>query len=184
MAKLKKCKSCDAEVAKGAKQCPSCGQKLKMGFMAKLGIVIVAIIAVVIISMPSSEEIEKKLAEVEAATPSNLDAGGSLASMFSFVSDSTDIQRENKEKEIVGAIVEWRLPVYEVKKLGDSGLKYKIQTTGNRNNVGTFVTITARDANEAKKIEGLSADDMINVKGEITGIFMRNMTIEHARINF
>ena len=184
MAKLKKCKSCGTDVAKGAKQCPSCGQKLKMGFMAKLGIVIVAIIAVVIISMPSSEEIEKKLAEVEAATPSNLDAGGSLASMFSFVSDSTDIQRENKEKEIVGAIVEWRLPVYEVKKLGDSGLKYKIQTTGNRNNVGTFVTITARDANEAKKIEGLSADDMINIKGEITGIFMRNMTIEHARINF
>jgi RNA polymerase subunit RPABC4/transcription elongation factor Spt4 len=184
MAKLKNCKSCNAEVAKSAKQCPSCGQKLKMGFMAKLGIVIVVGIAAAIAGMPSSEDIEKKLAEVEAATPSNIEPGGSLASMFSFVSDSTDIQRENKENEIVGNIVEWRLPVYEVRKLGDTGLKYKIQTTGGRNNVGTFVTITARDATESKKIEGLSADDVINVKGEITGIFMRNINIEHARINF
>lgn len=184
MAKLKKCKSCGTDVAKGAKQCPSCGQKLKMGFMAKLGIVIVGIIVVIVIGMPSSEDIAKKLAEVEAATPSNIEPGGSLASMFAFVSDSTDIQRENKEKEIVGDIVEWRLPVFEVKKMGDSGLKYKIQTTANKNNVGTFVSITARDANEARKIEALSADDMINIKGEITGIFMRNMTIEHARINF
>jgi hypothetical protein len=184
MAKLKKCKSCDADVAKSAKKCPSCGQKLKMGFMAKLGIVIVGIIVAVVIGMPSSEDIEKKLAEVETATASNIEPGGSLASMFSFISDSTDIQRDNKEKEIVGGIVEWRLPVFEVSKVGDSGLKYKVQTSGNKNNVGTFVYITARDSNEAKKIEALSSNDMINIKGEITGIFMRNITIEHARINF
>jgi SOS response regulatory protein OraA/RecX len=48
MAKLKPCKTCGKEVAKSAKSCPSCGQKLKMGFFKKaligFGVLIVLII--------------------------------------------------------------------------------------------------------------------------------------------
>ena len=51
MAKLKPCKTCGKEVAKSAKKCPHCGQKLKMGFMMKA---IIGIAALVVISIIAS----------------------------------------------------------------------------------------------------------------------------------
>jgi hypothetical protein len=50
MAKLKPCKTCGKEVAKSAKKCPHCGQKLKMGFFMKAFIGIAALIVIVIIA--------------------------------------------------------------------------------------------------------------------------------------
>lgn len=49
MAKLKPCKACQKEVAKSAKKCPHCGQKLKMGFLTKgiIGFAVLFIIAAV-----------------------------------------------------------------------------------------------------------------------------------------
>ena len=38
MSNLKPCKSCGNEVAKSAKTCPNCGQKLKMGLLKKVAI--------------------------------------------------------------------------------------------------------------------------------------------------
>lgn len=169
-------------MAKSAKSCPSCGQKLKMGFLAKLGIGLVGIIIIVVASMPSSEDIAKKLAEVENTTPSTLSPSGDLASMFSMISDATDIQRDNTKKEISGQVVEWRLSVFDVDKVSKDGNVYKIQTSGGSNSVGTFVRVYARDSAEAEKIEAIKPGTMITVKGEINGIFMRNIEIEHARI--
>ena len=53
MAKMKNCKSCGKEVASSAKVCPHCGQKLKMGMMAKLGILVVILIGAAIAGMPT-----------------------------------------------------------------------------------------------------------------------------------
>ena len=39
----------------------------------------------------------------------------------------TDLQREKKEKEIIGKIVQWKLPVYEVNKSDEN---YQIQVSG------------------------------------------------------
>jgi RNA polymerase subunit RPABC4/transcription elongation factor Spt4 len=50
MAKLKPCRTCGKEVAKSAKKCPHCGQKLKMGFFMKGIIGLVAIIIIVIMA--------------------------------------------------------------------------------------------------------------------------------------
>ena len=58
---------------------------------------------------------------------------------------------------------------------------YRIQTSGS-DQVGTFVTLYARDADEAAKIEALKPNDMITVKGEISGIFMRNIQIDYATL--
>ncbi len=54
--KLKKCKTCGAEVAKSAKTCPSCGAKLQKGVGIVCGIVVlVALLAVisVLVSQPT-----------------------------------------------------------------------------------------------------------------------------------
>lgn len=48
MAKLKKCKHCNAEVASGAKKCPKCGGKLGLPTFLKFIIVIVIIFACMI----------------------------------------------------------------------------------------------------------------------------------------
>ena len=56
MAKLTTCKACGKEVSKSAKKCPHCGHKLKMGFMAKAGIGIAALILIVIIASMGGED--------------------------------------------------------------------------------------------------------------------------------
>ena len=61
MSDLKKCPSCEKEVAKSAKVCPHCGKKLKMGMFLKLIIGIVVIVVIVIVAQPSSEDAQKTL---------------------------------------------------------------------------------------------------------------------------
>jgi uncharacterized OB-fold protein len=57
MAKLTTCKACGKEVSKSAKKCPHCRHKLKMGFMAKAGIGIAALILIRIIASMGGEAI-------------------------------------------------------------------------------------------------------------------------------
>ena len=122
-----------------------------------------------------------------SATPSELSPTGELAKIFKANSENTDIQRENKEKEITGKIIEWKLPVYDVKKNDDG---YRIQTSGNEklfNNesldalVKTWIQLEPRSAEEKSIIEGLVTDDYITVRGYIDGVdFMRSIEIEPA----
>lgn len=180
---MKKCKSCGNEVAKSAKVCPGCGQKLKLGFLAKFGILVIAVIAMAVAFSPSSEDVAKRLAEIENSTPSAVSPSAELAGMFSMISDSTNIQRENKEAEIKGSIVEWSLPVFDVSLNSKEKMIYRVQTSSRSNSVGTFVYIHARNEAEMAELEALSEGEMIKVKGEITGISMRNVVIENARLS-
>jgi len=50
MSKLKPCKSCGQEVAKSAKVCPKCGQKLKMGMIGKIGVFFVVLVVVAMVA--------------------------------------------------------------------------------------------------------------------------------------
>ena len=94
------------------------------------------------------------------------------------MSKHTDIQRENKEKEITGKIVQWSLPVYEVNKPNDK--YYRIQTSGS-NHVGTFVKIYPRNNEEKQYIEELQTGNIISFKGKIIGTTtMRNIDIAPA----
>ena len=129
--KLIECPACGKEVAKSAKKCPHCGKKLKMGWFLKgiIGLVVLFVIGAVL--SPSEEETAKQLAstlqslEIEQAT--NISPTGELASAFTMGSKYTDLQRDKLEKEIIGKVVHWTLPVYEVNKKGKG---YKIQTSG------------------------------------------------------
>lgn len=124
----------------------------------------------------SAKKESEQLQILESASPSELQPTGELASIFNLMSDHTDLQRENKEAEIKGKIVDWTLPVYELRKSGEN---YRIQTSTGPN-VGVFVTISPRDQSEREFIEQLKTGDPIRFKGFIDGVSMRSLNIRPA----
>tara|TARA_Y100000294_G_C8494453_1_gene312175 strand:+ start:136 stop:699 length:564 start_codon:yes stop_codon:yes gene_type:complete len=183
MSKMKKCKSCNKNVSKSAKICPHCGEKLKMGMFLKLVIGIIVIGVVAAIFSATDEEkadlLTKTLNEMESAPATNYSPSGKIAKHFGLMSDNTDIQRDNLEKELKDKIVEWYLEVYEVNISDEKSSLYRVQTASG-NNVGTFVYVYARDNEEKSYIEGLKTGDFVKIKGRITGTSMRNLTIKDA----
>ena len=122
------------------------------------------------------------------ASPSSLRPDGELAELFSFGSNSTDLQRQLKLKEIIGKVVEWRLPVYEVRQ---SGNEYLIQTSAAplgdifsaisaSRMVQTFLHVTPRDDSDRRLIESLKTGSFVTVKGVIEDSTMRNLDIRPA----
>src|SRR6476659_3123546 len=59
---IKPCKACGKEVSKSAKTCPHCGQKLKMGLLAKLGIGFAGIVVIGLL-LPKAEQAANKSAD-------------------------------------------------------------------------------------------------------------------------
>lgn len=117
-----------------------------------------------------------KFAELAAMQPAPLSPTGELATMFNLGSDNTNLQRENKLKEIKGKVVEWTLPVYEVKKDGDG---YKVQTaTGDT--VGAFIYISPRNDQDKTVIEALKTGSQISIKGIIKDDSIRHLIIKPA----
>ena len=80
MAKLKPCKTCGKDVAKSAKKCPHCGQKLKMGFFMKALIGIAALIVIAIIA--------------------NLGGGKDSAKPASTAANSSDTAKSSDSKQV------------------------------------------------------------------------------------
>jgi hypothetical protein len=117
---------------------------------------------------------------------SELSPVGEIAAMFNLNSKYTDIQRSNKLKEIKGKVVVWEVKVYEIKKDGEG--EYKIQSKGGFNfddsndlPVGMDVKLHTRNPEEVKFIEAVKTDDVIRIKGILTGeISMRYLEIEPA----
>jgi hypothetical protein len=114
----------------------------------------------------------------------SLQPDGELAAIFDIGSDYTDLQRDNKEKELKGKVVVWSLPVYEVNK---SGSHYKIQTSsktglvGGQPLVGTFIELTAQGAEEEAFLANVKTGDVLTIKGKLTGdTTLRNIEIEPA----
>jgi len=124
------------------------------------------------------------LTELASAQPGNLQPEGELSELFALGSKYTDLQRQNKSKEIIGQVVQWRLPVYEV-STSDGG--YKVQTQSSisiggygKDLIGTFIHITPREDEDRRIIEALKTDDLITFKGRIAGTSMRMLTIKPA----
>ena len=185
--KLKQCPACEKEVAKSAKVCPNCGKKLKMGFFKKALIFFGILIIIGVAFSPSEEELANKLdqtlSEIVSSQPSNISPTGEIAAIFKLDSKYTDLQRGDKENELRGQIVQWSLPVYEVRRTNNA---YRIQTSGDEAlfggtpRVGAFITVYARNDTETKYIESLKTGDIINFKGRISGTTMRNIDVNPA----
>jgi hypothetical protein len=97
--------------------------------------------------------------------------------MFNLMSSATDLQRDNKEREINGMIVDWALPVHEVSGSGDH---YRIQTSSGDGYFGTFVRVTTRDQGKVQRITALRTGDRVHVKGRISGVTLRSIQIDDA----
>lgn len=179
---LKNCKSCGKEVAKSAKICPHCGAKLKMGLMTKLAIFIAAVAAIGAVTAPSKDEFSKTLQKIASAPAANLSATGELASLLQLGSDGTSVQRDEKEKEIKGKIVDWELPVYNVRVADEKKKSYRIQTKTQTGLVSAFATVYARSPEDEAVLKGLKTGDMIRFKGQIKGITMRSVDVDPAVI--
>jgi len=179
--KVKPCPACGKEVAKSVKVCPHCGKQLKTGLFVKIITGIIILIVIGVIFGPSEEEQAQKLAltleKLANAQIANISSKGELNDIFSLMSKHTDIQRENKEKEITGKIVQWSLPVYEVNKLNDK--YYRVQTNLGKH-VGAFLKIYPRNNEEKQYIEGLQTGNMISFKGKIIGTTLRHIDIAPA----
>jgi hypothetical protein len=124
----------------------------------------------------SNEKVPRNVAALIGATPTPVQPTGELADIFSLMSEYTNLQRENKFKELKGNVVEWRLTVYEVSRHGDG---YKIQT-GGIGEVGTFVHLKARDDTDKKRIEAMKTGDKISIRGVIKDTFIRSFVLDPA----
>jgi hypothetical protein len=109
---------------------------------------------------------------------SEIKPNGELASAFNLNSKYTDVQRENLLNKIKGKLIIWDVKVYEVDRLSDTF--YKIQTTSDIfcQNVSTFIRITAKDELQVKFIEEVKTDQVIRIKGILTG----KSTVRHLEI--
>lgn len=106
----------------------------------------------------------------------NLTPYGELGEIFTFNSDSTDIQRANALKDIKGKVIVWTLPVYEVSQ-GKDANNFNIQTSElgleifgeSARWVGTLINLTSESDDEIKYISGLKTGNEITIKGVLTG---------------
>lgn len=113
--------------------------------------------------------------EVLAKTPADtsLEASGDLAALFNLNSDGTDLQRDNKLKELKDKVVVWTLPVYDVKKKGDH---YKIQTKSSINlngrsqgPVAAWLEVFVQTPDEDAVIASIHTGDLLTFKGRLSG---------------
>jgi hypothetical protein len=116
--------------------------------------------------------------DVAVLSPSRLAPSGELARIFTFFSDYTDMQRDERERELKGIVVQWKLPVYNVSS-GPSPF-YLVQTPSEDNLVGTFCYVKPRNDDERKFLTTLKTGDYFTCKGIIDSVSMRNIVIKPA----
>ncbi|NOJ40331.1 hypothetical protein [Bradyrhizobium australiense] len=116
-------------------------------------------------------------ARLASENASDLAPTGELAEMFSFFSNSTQIQRDEKEREIKGKIVRWRLPVYNVSERHGY---YVVQTKSRPGLVSTFCYVRLSDDAAKQYVLSLKENDLITCKGQIAGTSMRSIEIRPA----
>ena len=208
MTKLIPCKVCGETIAPSAEFCPHCGAKPRkhQRLLSAIAVGGILIAAIFIISsrddergsqpspekgpaqtdsekpappLDKNEQLKRRLAEIEHTPASQLTAS-ELGPIYNLVSEFTDVQRENKTKVIIGQIVDWTLPVYEVTKTEPN--IYRIQTEAKEGIVGTIATVNTRSDLQRDYVERLKWHSLIHIKGRITGVgvFVRQLNLDDA----
>lgn len=109
--------------------------------VALVGVPVFALVIYTLV--PKQSGMVGKDANVESAAASDLAPTRELADTFSFFSNATQLQRDEKEREIIGKVVQWRLPVYNVSERDGF---YVIQTKSRPGLVAAFCYVRAVEA--------------------------------------
>ena len=142
-----------------------------------LGIIFYILIGIAL-ALKNQNEINTPEKLIKAEVTSSLSPSGELEQIFDLMGKSTDIQRDEARANLKDKIIIWNLPIYEIKKTNEK--KYHIQTSGN-GYVGTFIDLIIQNDAEQDYIDKLKTDDLITIKGRLTGdTTLRNIEIEPA----
>jgi len=188
--KLIECPSCGKEVAKNAKVCPHCGNKLKMGWFLKIFIffIVLIIIFIAAIKLPS---IGKEDIDISTMQTSNLKPTGEIVEALSLaneivrkkgsIAEEEAHDKELKERrdrvygEYNGKIVQWKLKVSSIEK---DDKEYEITTSRRDNGVRyatTSIIVTPKNDATKKVFESIKPKDYITFKGKI---FRPGLTVD------
>jgi hypothetical protein len=147
-----------------------------MADVTKAGMFVTCVLVVVGCGRGSKPKID--LGSATADGPS----AAELAPIFELGGKATDLQRDEKEKEITGKVVEWAgLKVYDVKKHGDAC--FRIQTSSTGSAPGTFINACPDDDATKTLITAFKTGDRLDVKGQIHDVSMRNIDIDPAIVS-
>lgn len=144
MAKIVKCKTCGAEIAKTANVCPHCGGKQHTG--AKVACVIIVLFAFF--------SIIGVIAGTSDTTASNGDVGASSSSASDTVQDTYSEPKESKKEEVIEVSAEDLYAAYKENTVNADAL-YKNKTLS----VTGMITNIGQDAITKKPCVNLSVGD-------------------------
>lgn len=130
---------------------------------------------------PKKAETGEAAASFKSATPVEVDAA-ELAAMYAAESKNTELQRDAKEEELKGKVVEWKaFRVVEVEKDGDDC--FRLETLATRTHPGAFITACkSDDPGIAKLAPTLKSGDWIDVRGMIDGVSKRHIELSPATV--
>lgn len=182
------CKACGKEVGVSVAICPHCGTSLKtswlkvgclliiLGGLAISGLTCMGFLGAVNSVTKTQEEQKKVLLDQLRNGPISPEiTPESLYPIFKLGTEFTDIQRENKTKEILGKKVRWVGVVYDANKSTEG---YKIQLKDTSSQIGAFIYLEGHG--DAAFVERLKEGDQVIAVGIIEDVFMRSIQLKPA----
>jgi hypothetical protein len=128
----------------------------------------------------SSQSIEQQLTEINN-TKVNPVTPEQVSEVFALDSDFTDLQRDILRNELVGSVVEWHIPVYDVEfadglyKITSQPIPIKSKQAIQLLRATVFV-VPLRD-NDHALMRKTKTNDMITVRGRVRDIVLRTVVV-------
>jgi len=128
----------------------------------------------------SGQAIEDQLAEIRSAKLSRV-TPEEVSEVFALGSDSTDLQRDILNKELVGSVVEWRLPIYEVElvegryKITSQPIPIKSKEAVQLLRAAVFIVPSS--VSDHVVMRKVKTNDMITVRGRVREIVLRTVVV-------
>jgi len=129
---------------------------------------------------PPAQDKAELIATIMQATP-NPATPEQVAEAFALGSDFTDLQREMIAKDLVGSVVEWSLPVYEVAytdgiyKVTSQPLPIHSATAVQLLRVVAFVQV--QDDHDKALLESVQTNGAISLRGLVQAIKLRTIVV-------
>lgn len=120
------------------------------------------------------------LAELDKA-PINAVSPEVIAETFAINSPATDVQRENMHAALVGAVIEWNIPIYDIQRDADlykiTTQPFPIESHDAIPLLRAVVTISPRDDADLQVLHGAKTNDVLQIRGQIRDIALRTVVV-------